>query len=99
MNEFLFSITYPPIPITQIGPVAFSLHGVFAAVGFYFGSTYAIKLCVKDGNDDQLFSDAFTWAIFGATIRQVVKNHKIKTIIEYSLAFLLLTTAILIVYN
>ena len=39
------------------------------------------------------------WAIFGATIRQVVKNHKIKTIIECSLAFLLLTTAILIVYN
>ena len=45
MNEILFAITYPPIPITQVGPVAFSLHGVFAAVGFYFGSTYAIKLC------------------------------------------------------
>ena len=39
------------------------------------------------------------WAIFGAVIRQVVKNHKIKTMIEYSLASLLLITAILIVYN
>ena len=68
MNEILFAITYPPIPITQVGPVAFSLHGVFAAVGFYFGSTYAIKLCQKDGHDDQLFSDAFSWAIFGAII-------------------------------
>ena len=68
MNEIFFAITYPPIPITQVGPVAFSLHGVFAAVGFYFGSTYAIKLCQRDGHDDQLFSDAFTWAIFGAII-------------------------------
>ena len=68
MNELFFSITYPPIPITEIGPVAFSLHGVFAALGFYFGSTYAIKLCVKDGEDDELFSDAFTWAIFGAIV-------------------------------
>ena len=47
MNEIFLAITYPPIPITQLGPVAFSLHGVFAAVGFYFGSTYAIKLCEK----------------------------------------------------
>ena len=68
MNEIFLAITYHQIQITQLGPVAFSLHGVFAAVGFYFGSTYAIKLCEKDGHDDQLFSDAFTWAIFGAII-------------------------------
>ena len=35
MQELLFSITYPPIPITQVGPISLSLHGVFAAVGFY----------------------------------------------------------------
>ena len=39
------------------------------------------------------------WAMFGAAIRQIVKNENIKTIIEYSLAFFLLITAILIVYN
>ena len=39
------------------------------------------------------------WAMFGAAIRQIVKNKNIKTIIEYSLAFFLLITAILIVYN
>ena len=37
------------------------------------------------------------WAIFGAGIRNLVKNNKIKAIIEYLLAFLLLITAILIV--
>ena len=48
MEELLFSITYPPIPITQIGPVALSLHGVFAAVGFYFGANHALKLSEED---------------------------------------------------
>ena len=38
MQELLFSITYPPIPITQVGPISLSLHGVFAAIGFYFGA-------------------------------------------------------------
>ena len=47
MNELLLSITYPPIPITQVGPFALSLHGVFAAVGFYFGASHAIKLAQK----------------------------------------------------
>ena len=37
------------------------------------------------------------WAIFGAGIRNLVKNNQIKAIIEYLLAFLLLVTAILIV--
>tara|TARA_A100001011_G_scaffold375316_1_gene436723 strand:+ start:2408 stop:3007 length:600 start_codon:yes stop_codon:yes gene_type:complete len=37
------------------------------------------------------------WAAFGAAIRNLVKNNKIKGLIEYFLAFLLLITAILIV--
>ena len=43
MFDSLYSITYPPIPITQIGPLSFSLHGVFAALGVYFGAAHAIK--------------------------------------------------------
>ena len=39
------------------------------------------------------------WAIFGSSIRLIVKNIKIKKIIEYLLAFLLLITAIIIVIN
>ena len=37
------------------------------------------------------------WAAFGSAIRNLVKNNKLKAIIEYFLAFLLLITAILIV--
>jgi len=67
LDSFL-SITYPPIPITKIGPVFFSLHGVFAAIGFYFGANHAIKLAEKDGANSDLFSDGLTWAIFGAIL-------------------------------
>ena len=66
MQELLFSITYPPIPITQVGPISLSLHGVFAAIGFYFGANHALKLSEEDGADSELFSEALTWAIFGA---------------------------------
>jgi len=37
------------------------------------------------------------WAAFGSAIRKFVKNKRIKALIEYFLAFLLLITAILIV--
>ena len=37
------------------------------------------------------------WAAFGSAIRNLVNNNKIKALIEYFLAFLLLITAILIV--
>ena len=37
------------------------------------------------------------WAAFGSCIKNLVKNNKIKVIIEFFLAFLLLITAILIV--
>ena len=30
-------ISYPPIPIFEVGPLNLSLHGVFAAVGFVVG--------------------------------------------------------------
>tara|TARA_Y100000991_G_scaffold68061_1_gene50856 strand:+ start:235 stop:840 length:606 start_codon:yes stop_codon:yes gene_type:complete len=39
------------------------------------------------------------WAIFGTSIRRVVKNMKIKKIIEYILAGFLIVTAFLIVFN
>lgn len=64
IQEVFLSITYPPIPITQIGPLSFSLHGVFAAIGFYIGASHALKLCEKDKGNSVLFSDALTWAIF-----------------------------------
>jgi len=38
------------------------------------------------------------WAAFGSAIKNLVKNNKIKALIEYFLALLLLITAILIVF-
>ena len=68
MEEIFFSITYPPIPITKVGPVFLSLHGVFAAIGFYFGASHALKLSEQDGANSILFSEALSWAIFGAIL-------------------------------
>jgi len=39
------------------------------------------------------------WAAFGSAIKNLVKNNKMKVLIEYFLAFLLLITAILIVLD
>ena len=39
------------------------------------------------------------WAIFGASIKTIIKNHKIKKIIEYLLALLLIITAIIIIID
>ena len=45
------------------------------------------------------FPSISLWALFGSSIRLLIKNTKIKKIIEYLLAFLLLITAIIIVIN
>ena len=45
------------------------------------------------------FPSICLWAIFGSSIKKVIKNSKIKKIIEYLLAILLLVTAIIIVFD
>ena len=45
------------------------------------------------------FPSICLWALFGSSIRLLIKNIKIKKIIEYLLAFLLFITAIIIVIN
>ena len=39
------------------------------------------------------------WAIFGSSIKLIIKNRKIKKIIEYLLAVLLVITAVIIVVD
>jgi len=39
------------------------------------------------------------WALFGSSIRLMIKNTKIKKVVEFLLAFLLLLTAIIIIIN
>ena len=57
-------------------------------ISIFFISTIALIICPLSISP---------WAGFGSAIRNLVKNDKIKALIEYFLAFLLLITAILIV--
>jgi len=57
-------------------------------ISIFFISTIALIICPLSISP---------WAAFGSAIRNLVKNNKIKALIEYFLAFLLLVTAILIV--
>jgi prolipoprotein diacylglyceryl transferase len=61
-------ISYPPIPIFDIGPFAFSLHGVFAAVGFLAGAWLATRELGKRGFDTNEYQSVLTWGLIGALI-------------------------------
>jgi len=45
------------------------------------------------------FPSICIWAIFGSSIKSIIKNEKIKKIIEYLLAVLLLLTAVIIIID
>jgi len=45
------------------------------------------------------FPSICLWALFGSSIKLITENTKIKKIIEYLLALLLIITAIIIVIN
>jgi len=57
-------------------------------ISIFFIATIALIICPLSISP---------WAAFGSAIRNLVKNNRIKALIEYFLAFLLLVTAILIV--
>ena len=57
-------------------------------ISIFFIATIALIICPLSISP---------WAAFGSAIRNLVRNNKIKALIEYFLAFLLLVTAILIV--
>lgn len=61
-------ISYPPIPIFEIGPLRLSLHGVFAAVGFLAGAWLATREMGKRGFDTDKYQSALVWAFVGALI-------------------------------
>jgi phosphatidylglycerol:prolipoprotein diacylglycerol transferase len=61
-------ISYPPIPIVDVGPFQFSLHGVFAAVGFIAGAWLASRELGKRGFDVQKYQSVLTWGLIGALI-------------------------------
>ena len=59
-------------------------------IAILFSSLTAAVVC---------FPSICLWALFGSSIRLMIKNTKIKKVVEYLLAFLLLLTAIIIIIN
>jgi phosphatidylglycerol:prolipoprotein diacylglycerol transferase len=61
-------ISYPPIPLFEVGPLTLSLHGVFAALGFMAGAVLATRELRKRGFDVMKYQSALTWGLVGAVL-------------------------------
>jgi prolipoprotein diacylglyceryltransferase len=61
-------IAYPPIPIWDLGPIQFSLHGLFAALGFVVGAWLATREIRRLGLDPVAYSAVLTWGLIGALL-------------------------------
>lgn len=61
-------ISYPPIPIFELGPLSLSLHGLFAALGFLGGAYYASSLLNRRGFDIAAYQSVLTWALVGSLL-------------------------------
>lgn len=64
----LATISYPPIPIFEVGPVNLSLHGVFAALGFIAGAWFTTRELGRRGYDIEKYQSALTWGLVGALL-------------------------------
>lgn len=62
------AISYPPIPIFDVGPLQMSLHGLFAAVGFMAGAWIATKDMRRRGLDTEAYQAVLTWGLIGALL-------------------------------
>ena len=66
--ELLGVISYPPIPIFDVGPLRMSLHGAFTAIGFLAGAYYSTRMYGTRGFDVTRFQSALTWALVGSLL-------------------------------
>lgn len=62
------AISYPPIPIWEVGSFRLSLHGLFAALGFIAGGWLASRILARRGYDVAAYQSVLSWAIVGALV-------------------------------
>ena len=60
-SVLLALISYPPVPLVEVGPLRLSLHGVFAALGFLAGAWIATRDVRRRGLDSAGYQSALTW--------------------------------------
>ncbi len=62
------SISYPPIPIFELGPLNLSLHGLFAGVGFVVGAWLMLREVARRGFDADKVMSVLTWALVASML-------------------------------
>jgi phosphatidylglycerol:prolipoprotein diacylglycerol transferase len=62
----LGALSYPPIPIVEVGPLTLSLHGLFAGIGFVAGAWLMLREVKRRGFDGDKVISVLTWALIGA---------------------------------
>mgnify|MGYP003327975044 CR=1 FL=1 len=83
-----------------INPKAWVVALTAATAFFPTGENFIIATIFVAGTAPFIcFPSICIWAIFGASIKTIIKNAKIKRIVEYLLALLLLFTAIIIIID
>lgn len=64
----LATISYPPIPIFELGPLQLSLHGLMAGVGFIVGAWLLLREAKKRGFDQEKLTSVITWGLVASII-------------------------------
>lgn len=62
------AVSYPPIPIFDVGPLQMSLHGLFAAIGFMAGAWIATREIRRRGLNAEAYQAVLTWGLIGALL-------------------------------
>ncbi len=64
----LAGISYPPIPIFELGPLNLSLHGLFAGLGFLAGAALMVREARRRGFDADKITSVLTWALVASIL-------------------------------
>jgi prolipoprotein diacylglyceryltransferase len=68
LNHYLASISYPPIPITDLGPISVSLHGVGIGLGLAVGAWLLMRSVDRRGFDDEAVVRVLAVSLLGALL-------------------------------